>query len=215
MMDFQTIRKEYEDQGIELDALGDCPIEQLKSWLEHATETSPGPWFESNVMALATAGTDGSVAVRYVLLKGIDDKGVRFFTNYESAKAKQLAINPNCSLAFHWPHLGRQLRITGTATKTSRQVSEDYFHSRPRGSQIGAAVSKQSEQLADRDELTKRAAALEAELSGAEVPLPEFWGGYLVKPNEFEFWQGRTNRLHDRIVYRLNAGTWVKSRLAP
>lgn len=214
-MDFQAIRKEYEDEGIVADALNDCPTKQLELWLADATEKSPGRWMETNAMALATAGKNGQVSVRQVLLKGITPNGIRFFTNYESVKGQQLSENPNCSVAFHWPHLGRQIRIAGKAEKTSREVSEQYFHSRPRKSQLGAAASCQSSVIDSHDQLQKRFEQLESELDGQSVPLPENWGGYLIRPTEFEFWQGRTNRLHDRIVYRGGADNWQKFRLSP
>ena len=216
-MDFQAIRKEYEDRGIESTDLDESPIRQLELWLRQATDHAPGNWFETNAMALATAGTHGEVTVRYVLLKGIDPDGIRFFTNYGSIKARQLDANPNCSAALHWPFLGRQVRISGTAKKTSRQVSEQYFHSRPRGAQLGASISPQSETIVSRSELEHRLQELESRIGDAVIPLPDDWGGYLIQPTEFEFWQGRTNRLHDRIVYRREGPTsqWSKQRLAP
>ena len=214
-MDFQTIRKEYEDQGIEVEQLDANPIRQLQWWLDEATANRPGPWFESNAMALATAGRDGHVSVRQVLLKGVTDEGVRFFTNYESAKGKQLAENPNCSVCLHWPFLGRQIRITGIAERVQREVSQQYFHSRPRGSQLGAAISNQSRVIASRAELEQRMNDKLAEIGEGVVPLPDHWGGYLIRPREFEFWQGRSNRLHDRIVYQGEPGNWQIMRLAP
>lgn len=214
-MDFKALRKEYEDHGIEIDAMDDCPMAQLRQWLAEASEKSPGNWFEANAMALATCDKAGRVAVRYVLLKGVEENGIRFFTNYESAKGKQLESNPHCSVVFHWPYMGRQIRISGTTEKTSREISEAYFHSRPRGAQIGAAASNQSKSLPSRKELEEKMASLEQELEGSPVPLPDQWGGYLIKPEELEFWQGRTNRLHDRIVYTKQAGSWTKCRLAP
>ena len=214
-MDFQSIRKEYEDRGIDADALDDCPIEQLRLWLEEANKNSPGRWFESNAMALATCGKDSKVSVRFVLLKGITPEGVQFFTNYDSAKGKQLAENPNCSASLHWPFQGRQVRISGTAEKTSREQSLQYFHTRPRGAQLGAAISAQSAEISDRKELQQKMDRLQAELGEAPVPLPENWGGYLIRLNEVEFWQGRSSRLHDRIVYRGGDGKWKKSLLSP
>ena len=214
-MDFQSLRKEYEDQGIVVHDLDENPLNQLELWLKDAVEHSPGRWMEVNVMALATAGNSGDVSVRYVLLKGIATEGIQFFTNYDSQKGQQLEENPNCSVAFHWPHLGRQVRITGVVEKTSREISEDYFHSRPRSAQIGASVSAQSSVIESREHLQQLYEDREAELTEAEIPLPENWGGYLIKPARFEFWQGRTGRLHDRIVYTFESKHWVKSRLAP
>ena len=214
-MDFQSIRKEYEDQGIDDSVLDSCPIRQLELWLEEASEKSPGRWFESNAMALATCGNDGKVSVRTVLLKGITTEGIRFFTNYDSAKGKQLAENPCCSVCLHWPYLGRQIRVSGIAEKVDRATSEEYFHSRPRGSQLGAAISDQSCVIDNRGELERRLEQKTVELGDQAVPLPDNWGGYLIRPDEFEFWQGRTNRLHDRIVYLGGPGNWRKARLAP
>lgn len=178
-------------------------------------ENLPGKWFEPNAMALATADKTGRVSVRYVLLKGIVAEGIRFFTNYDSDKGKQLASNARCSVAFHWPYLGRQVRIEGAVEKTTREVSEEYFHSRPRGSQIGAAVSPQSASIGLRTELEEKREAMLKTLGDSPVPLPENWGGYLIRPDRFEFWQGRRDRLHDRIVYKLENGRWEIVRLAP
>ena len=216
-MDFQAIRKEYEDRGIELTDLDESPIRQLELWLQQATDHAPGSWFETNAMALATAGKDGVVTVRYVLLKGIESDGISFYTNYDSVKARQLDANPNCSAAIHWPFLGRQIRIVGIAKKTSRDLSEQYFHSRPRGAQLGATISPQSKAIESRSELEHQIRELESRIGEAVIPLPDNWGGYLIQPLEFEFWQGRSNRLHDRIVYRRQhpASPWIKQRLAP
>lgn len=213
--DFQKIRKEYEDNGIDIHDLDPLPLRQLELWMDAANSCSPGRWFETNAMALATADENGNVGARYVLLKGIDDDGILFFTNYDSEKGQQLAVNPNCSVALHWPFMGRQIRIQGSATKTSQEVSEKYFHSRPRSAQIGAAVSNQSKQLSSRQELEERVAAYTNEIGDAEVPRPDHWGGYKIHPVRFEFWQGRTSRLHDRIVYQKDGKNWSKFRLAP
>ena len=216
-MDFQAIRKEYEDRGIDAQDLDESPIRQFEIWLQDATDGSPGRWFEQNAMALATADSNGTVSVRYVLLKGIVAEGIRFFTNYDSVKARQLQSNSKCSVAFHWPFMGRQVRISGIAEKTSREVSAEYFDSRPRGSQLSASISNQSGRVGSRAELESQLAEIEQQFDNAKVPLPENWGGYLIRPDEFEFWQGRTNRLHDRIAYHLDTATqnWQKTRLAP
>ena len=148
-------------------------------------------------------------------MKQIEDEGIQFFTNYESQKGKQLGANANCAVAFHWPYLGRQVRIQGAVEKTTREVSEAYFHSRPRGSQIGAAASQQSSQVDTRELLDQQRRKLDKQYDGQTVPLPENWGGYLIRPSRFEFWQGRLDRLHDRIVFESQDGHWVRFRLSP
>ncbi len=215
-MDFKTLRKEYETSGFGPEDLADNPITAFEHWFAEATDQSPGDWFEPNAMALSTSLPSGRVSSRWVLLKGVDADGFRFYTNFESDKGQQIAANSNVALAFHWPYLGRQLRIEGNAQKTSRADSEAYFHSRPRGSQIGAMVSRQSHPLQSRGQLEQYRDQLEQKFEGQTIPLPENWGGYLVKPNRFEFWQGRLDRLHDRIVYT-SAGPqrWKKVRLSP
>jgi pyridoxamine-phosphate oxidase len=213
---YQALRKEYEDQGIDIHDLADCPFGQLEMWTHDAAEKSPGAWFEANAMSLATADCRGAVSVRIVLIKGISPDGILFFTNYESFKGRQLKENPNCSAAVHWPYLGRQVRFSGRVVKTSRQVSEQYFHSRPRDAQLSACISLQSAEIASRDELENQHDLLREQLGSEKlVPLPDNWGGYAILATEFEFWQGRSNRLHDRIAYRRQGQQWVKSRLAP
>jgi pyridoxamine-phosphate oxidase len=215
IMDFQAIRKEYENQGIDEALLPENPIELFRSWYEVAVAKSPGKWMEPNVMSLATSDMTGHVTNRYVLLKHIEDNGIQFFTNYDSTKGKQLAENPQCSVAFHWPYLGRQVRMEGKVEKTSRDVSEKYFHSRPRGSQIGAAASLQSSEVESRKYLDDQRQKLTEKYEGQAIPLPENWGGYLIVPARIEFWQGRLDRLHDRVVYRANNEGWTRCRLSP
>lgn len=215
-MDFQAIRKEYENAGINDSDLDSNPMEQFKVWYQLAVDKCPGPWFEPNAMALATSDGAGDVTNRIVLLKHIEEIGIRFFTNYDSKKGTQLGLNPKCSIVLHWPYLGRQVRMDGAVTKTSREVSEAYFHSRPRGSQIGAAASKQSSVVNSRESLEETRGMLEEKYSDGEVPLPDNWGGYLLTPVTIEFWQGRLDRLHDRIVYQNDgSGTWNVTRLSP
>ena len=214
-MDFHDIRKEYENLGIDEASLLESPIEQFRNWYDLAVEKSPGKWFEANAMSLATSDGAGNVSNRYVLLKQILDEGIQFFTNYESQKGRQLKANPNCAVAFHWPYLGRQVRIEGAVEKTSKEVSEAYFHSRPRGSQIGAAASLQSSVVETRELLDEQRRKLGQDYEGQSVPLPEYWGGYLIRPRRFEFWQGRLDRLHDRIVFENHDGHWSRSRLSP
>ena len=215
-MDFQQIRKEYENHGIKESRLLEDPMQQFQAWYDEAVTHSPGKWFEPNAMALATAAQNGDVSVRWVLLKGVTESGIRFFTNYESQKGQNLAENPKASVAFHWPYLGRQIRIEGTVTKTSREISEEYFHSRPRGSQLGAAASRQSSEVASRQALEAARAELESQFEGQPIPLPEFWGGYLLTALRVEFWQGRLDRLHDRIIYEQDENSnWKRFRISP
>lgn len=189
------------------------PIEIFEVW--HAAADAAGvPLAEA--MALATASADGAPSVRMVLLKGVDERGFQFFTNYGSRKAVELDANPRASLCAHWTTMERQVRVEGTVERLSREESEDYFRSRPRGSRIGAWASEQSRPLDDRETLEDRVARYEAEFEGGDVPLPPHWGGYLLVPRRIEFWQGRPDRLHDRWVYERDvAGGWSITRLYP
>lgn len=214
-IDFQAVRKEYEDAGIDQDSLPDAPMDFFRNWYQAAQEYQPAAWSEPNAMTLATSDLQGRVSCRIVLLKGITETGIQFFTNYDSDKGQQISANANVAVAFHWDYLGRQVRIEGVAEKTDRQVSETYFHSRPRGSQLSAAVSPQSQVVASREQLKQQAERLDQELNGKPVPLPENWGGYLIQPQRFEFWQGRPDRCHDRAVYRKAGDGWVRERIAP
>lgn len=209
------MRRRYERHGLRKSDCAASPIEQLNRWLSEALSASPGEWFEVNAMSLATCGADGHVTSRVVLLKGVSDAGLKFYTNYDSEKGRQLAENPRASLNFYWPHLERQVRITGAVSRVSREDSRQYFRSRPRGSQLGASISRQSEVVASRDALADELAAAEQKLQGADVPLPEQWGGYLLAPDSFEFWQGRPDRLHDRIRYSPESAGWRIERLSP
>ncbi len=167
-------------------------------------------------MTLATADERGFVTARIVLLKGYSEAGFMFFTNYDSAKGQQLLENPRASLVFYWPHVERQIRVNGSVTKTEAATSDKYFHARPRGSQLGAVASAQSQPLADRQSLEQQAAELDQRYADQEIPRPDYWGGYLLEPDSLEFWQGRNNRLHDRFSYDLEAGgKWKITRLAP
>ena len=214
-MDFQAIRKEYENAGIDETKLPTDPMELFKAWYETAVETCPGKWIEPNAMAIATSDGAGLVTNRWVLLKKIESDRVGFFTNYDSCKGKQLALNPRCAVALHWPYLGRQVRILGVTQKMAREISEEYFHSRPRGSQLGAAASAQSQPVESREVLDTQRTKLDQQHAGQEVPLPETWGGYWIQPDQFEFWQGRSDRLHDRVVFELEGTDWVRNRLSP
>jgi pyridoxamine 5'-phosphate oxidase len=189
------------------------PIKQFSNWFTAAIEAQIN---DVNAMSLATAGRDGKPSVRIVLLKGFDQDGFVFFTNYESEKGKQLEQNPHAALAFYWVELDRQIRISGPVEKTSRDESAHYFHSRPLGSQLGAWASRQSEVLDGRRVLDARFAKMNERYANGEVPLPPQWGGYRLQPEMIEFWQGRPNRLHDRFRYtRQTDGSWIIHRLAP
>lgn len=213
-MDFKAIRKEYENTGIDEAQIPSDPIQLFREWYETAVEKCPGSWLEPNAMSLATTDLDGNVSNRYVLMKQVEDNGIQFFTNYDSYKSSQILANPKAAVAFHWPYLGRQVRIEGAVEKTTKAVSEAYFHSRPRGSQISAVSSKQSTVVESRQLLDDQRARLEEQYDGMSVPLPENWGGYLLKPSKIEFWQGRLDRLHDRIVFRFET-EWNWQRLSP
>lgn len=206
-------RKSYEKGELSEDSIQKNPLEQFKNWFKEANASNSD--FEVNAMTLNTIGTDGFPKGRVVLLKKYDENGFYFYTNYNSEKGKSIEKNNKVSLSFFWPHLERQVIIKGTAEKTSEADSSEYFHSRPKGSQLGAAVSNQSNVLESREILEKNLVELEKKYENAEVPKPEEWGGYLVKPISIEFWQGRPNRLHDRIRYTLKGEDWVIERLAP
>ncbi len=189
------------------------PIVQFGLWYDQVLAAGVP---EPNAMTLATSTTDGVPSARIVLLKGYDARGFTFFTNYESQKGRELAENPRVALVMFWPTLERQVRITGTASRTGRDESEAYFRGRPVGSQIGAWASSQSTVLIDREELDARAQMLAQQFHGKPVPLPAYWGGFRVQPNAVEFWQARVSRLHDRFRYtRLATQEWRRERLSP
>jgi pyridoxamine 5'-phosphate oxidase len=190
------------------------PIVQFEKWFLDAQTTENK---EPNAMTLATATADGRPSARIVLLKEVSDAGFVFFTNYTSRKAQDLETNPRCALTFYWSDLERQVRVEGKAVRVARGQSEAYFRSRPRGSKLGAWVSHQSEPIPGRQVLESKLAELEAQYAGVDdIPAPDFWGGYCVVPESIEFWQGRPNRLHDRIRYRKKGETeWIIERLSP
>ena len=189
------------------------PVRQFGNWFTAAIEAGIG---DVNAMSLATATPEGRPSVRVVLLKEFDHEGFVFFTNYESEKGRELDANPYAALAFYWVELDRQIRISGPVTKTSREESERYFHSRPPGSQLGAWASRQSEVLDARRVLDARMAQMTERFADKPIPLPPHWGGYRLKAEVMEFWQGRSNRLHDRFRYTLQPnGAWFIDRLAP
>lgn len=212
MTTLADLRREYASRALtEADALDD-PIQQFSLWFGEALKSE---LLDTNAMTLATASRDGAPSARIVLLKGFDDAGFVFFTNYESAKARDLEGNPQACLLLFWAALERQVRISGRVSKTPSKESETYFQSRPFESQIGAWASAQSRSLDGRAALEARYAELATKYAGGPVPLPPFWGGYRVQPDAIEFWQGRKSRLHDRLLYTRHAGGWVRTRLAP
>ena len=199
--------------GLDEKEIDPDPIKQFQTWLNDAIEAQI-PLAEA--MTLATATPDGRPTARMVLLKQVDDDGFVFFTNYRSAKARQLDANPYAALVFYWNQLERQVRVEGSVTRVSEQESRDYFQTRPRESQIGAWASEQSDVIAGRDVLEQRARELEGLYCDRDIDCPEHWGGYRVTPERIEFWKGRVGRLHDRILYRRESSdVWTISRLAP
>ncbi len=197
---------------LEPDDLDPDPVVQLQRWLEQAQAED---FFEPTAMALATATPDGRPSVRMVLYKGLSDGAPVFYTNYESRKGAELALNPYVAAVFWWDRLERQVRIEGRAERFAPGESDDYFHRRPRASQLAAYTSRQSRVVDSRQTLEARLAENAARFEGREVPCPPWWGGYRIRPAAFEFWQGRHGRFHDRIAYRLVDGRWHRERLEP
>jgi len=207
-----NLRTEYKSTDFNETEVMQNPVEQFELWFNESILAKVD---EPNAMTLATVSSDGSPNARIVLLKEFDHKGFVIYTNYKSCKGSELENNPKVALVFFWKELARQVRIKGNVVKVSSEETERYFHSRPRESQIGALASNQSEEIPDRLFLENKFQSLQQKFEGKEIPLPSFWGGYRVVPLEIEFWQGRENRLHDRILYRLIKKEWKISRLSP
>lgn len=209
----QNLRQEYSSAQLTETTTNNNPIKQFDIWFNEAVEAK---LLEPNAMTLSTATKDGVPSARIVLLKGFDNNGFMFYTNYLSRKGKEITKNTLGAITFFWGELERQVRIEGTIEKLSKEESESYFHSRPKGSQLGALASPQSQEIAGRELLENKMAELETEYANKEVVKPSYWGGYILKPRMVEFWQGQQSRLHDRIVYKkIDNKTWKKVRLAP
>ncbi|MUP45495.1 pyridoxamine 5'-phosphate oxidase [Gramella sp. BOM4] len=211
--DLKHYRKSYEKGELLEDDLPDDPYILFESWFSMADDSEA--ILEANAMHLSTVGENGMPKTRVVLLKSFSREGFIFFTNYDSEKGKHIKENPQCCLSFFWPNLEKQVIIQGAVSKLDEQASTDYFQSRPKGSQLGAHASEQSSVIASRKILENNLARLEAKYKDSQIPKPEHWGGFVVKPLNMEFWQGRKNRLHDRILYTHINDNWKIERLAP
>jgi pyridoxamine 5'-phosphate oxidase len=213
-MSLEDLREDYRLASLDERNCETNPIQQFQNWFRDAKSAHLK---EPNAMTLATATKDGKPSGRIVLLKEFSEIGFVFYTNYDSRKGRELEANPNCALTFLWAELERQVRVEGTVSRIAPEKSEAYFRGRPRGSRLGAWVSSQSEVLPNREVLEKRLAELEEKYAGSDdIPPPDYWGGYCVQPDTIEFWQGRSNRLHDRILYRKTSQTeWQIDRLSP
>jgi pyridoxamine 5'-phosphate oxidase len=211
-MTIPSLRKEYRMAALDRAGLDPDPVVQFGRWFDQAVGAGlPEP----NAMTLATASAGGRPSARVVLLKGYDDRGFVFYSNYDSRKGEELTANPWAALVFYWAPLERQVRVEGRVERTSREESAAYFRSRPLGSRLGALASAQSRPIPGREVLERRVAELEAAHPDGEVPLPDFWGGYRVVPDAVEFWQGRPDRLHDRFRYARADQGWTVARLSP
>lgn len=210
--DYTALRREYVAKALQREELQDNPVEQFALWMKKATEVSPD---DSTSMTLATASKSGMPSARIVLLKHFDDQGFAWYTDYRSRKGQELAENPQAELMFYWYGLERQVRVQGTVEKLPLEQGERYFNERPVGSRLSAAASCQSAVVDSRETLESRVQALQDAHPDGDIPHPEEWGGYILKPTRFEFWQGRENRLHDRFTYRLENNQWIIERLQP
>ena len=212
MKDLNTVRKDYSNDQLSEEHALENPFDQLKTWLSEAKEVDDTDY---NAMTLSTINPEGYPQSRIVLCRELSESGLVFYTNYNSSKGIQITQNPMVSVSFFWKELERQVRITGKAAKISADASDAYFNSRPRASQIGAWASEQSAVIASREELQNQVSLIEERFKNQEVPRPQFWGGFIIEPVCFEFWQGRPSRLHDRLKYDLVQNEWKRSRLAP
>jgi pyridoxamine 5'-phosphate oxidase len=210
--DLASRREDYARGGLAESDLADDPITMFERWYADAVDAG---LHEPNAVAVATASVDAGPSVRFVLLKGVSSEGFVFYTNLASRKGRELLANPRCALLFPWHPLERQVRVEGHATELSRAEVEAYFAARPRGSQLGAWASHQSTVVSGRAELDEAYAAVAARFDDGDVPVPDEWGGFRVRPETVEFWQGRTGRMHDRLVYRRSGSGWATERLAP
>ena len=212
-MDLDALRREYVFGSLNEQDLDDNPFRQFDEWFRNAVDAGIEL---ADVMTVATASPTGAPSARMVVLRGVDERGFVFYTDYRSPKSRDLDENPRAALVFYWRELGRQIRITGAVRRISMEESARYFNSRPLESRLAALASSQSEVIADRRILEERYEALESAYPTGDVPCPDNWGGFRVSPDEFEFWQGRELRLHDRIRYKQDAGgKWVNERLSP
>jgi len=206
------IRQDYQQQSLLEKNVKTDPISQFSTWWDDALKSEIT---EVNAMTLATASAAGAPSARIVLLKSFSEEGFVFFTNYNSKKGNDLEENPNACLVFFWKELERQVRISGKVSKIAAGESDEYFNSRPGGSKIGAWASPQSSVIASRETIESNTTKFEQQFTGGNIERPPHWGGYILEPNVIEFWQGRPNRLHDRILYSLQKGNWIIERLAP
>ncbi|NUM50811.1 MAG: pyridoxamine 5'-phosphate oxidase [Flavobacteriales bacterium] len=207
-----SIRRDFMQRELNESSVEKMPIKQFAQWMAEAVDAQI---LDPHAMVIATANSNGKPSVRTVYIRDFNESGIIFYTNFNSRKGKELAENVDCSVLFLWEEVERQIRIEGKAEKVAEEISDAYFASRPRESQIGAWASQQSEKIKSREELEKKQKEYSQQFEGKEVPRPPHWGGYIIKPEYFEFWQGRPNRLHDRIVYEKKHSLWEIYRLNP